>query len=235
MQTETLEIQIIEIDGKLADIDRLTSENVAAVATAEARTEKAKGRLAELTSEKEEVRVDRQTALAAGKDAKATGQRLKAIQDVTEDLEDEIARLSARLEQLRAQGTQLRAERAATVRLIPVSKLRDAARRYNTQAAALVPVLGELWRLRAELGEPREGRAVQTPLGPVGALECLPRLFIPGEEGFLDVGDPEKHFFFDGPGLKEKRAQRVRPLRVDEDPPAPMAPSAGVSEGGGRS
>lgn len=220
---ETLEQQIIEIDGKLADIDRRTSENVAAVATAEARTEKAKRRLAELTSEKEEARGDRQKALADGKDAKNISRRLKAIQDVMEDLEDEITGLGARLGELRAQGTQLRAERAATARLIPVSKLRDAARRYNSQAAALVPVLGELWRLRAELGEPREGRAIQTPLGPVGALECVPRLFIPGEEGVLDASDPEKHYFFDGPGMKEKRAQRVRPLRVDEEPKQEVA------------
>jgi hypothetical protein len=226
---KSLDAQIAEVNGKLAEIDRRSKENISAASDTETRIEEAKRRGVELAADQEAARAARQNALAAGEDVKEISKRLRALGESRELCEDEAAGLSVRLEKLRAVGLRLRAERKAAAREIPMAKLRDAVRRRDPLARQLAPINAEIWALRRELGEPLEGRVVHTPRGLVGDLECIPRLFIPGLPDIVDVGDPEKHFFFDGPGMKEKRVQRVRPLLVDEDPGAAVAAEGGKS------
>jgi len=218
--SKTLDMQIKEVNGKLAEIYRLINENGVAAAAAEARLGSAKGRLSEITAEKDEARTARQKALASGEDPGAFGKRLKDLEEERELREDEIAGLTTRLGQLAGERASLKRERQAETRKVPMAKLRDVAQELNVIFQQAAPLLERFWSLRRELGEPVEGKVVHTPRGITGALECLPRLFIPGTPEFFEVGDQEKHFYFDGPGLREKRAVRVRPLLVDEAPPA---------------
>jgi chromosome segregation ATPase len=212
MQNKVLESQVSEINERLEGIDRLIAANTSAAATAEARLEQVKKRLAALTATKEETRVARGKAAAAGEDTAELGRQLKKVDEERELREDEIVGLSACIEQLASEGTLLKKTRLAEARKIPMAKLRAAAWRYNALAEQLAPVLEDLRQLRAELGEPPEGLVVQFP---GGVLKAIPRAFPIGEAGFEDSGDPEKHFFFNAPDEeREKRGRRVRPLTM---------------------
>lgn len=220
----TLEQQVKGISEELKIFDRLIGENAAAVAAAETRLRMAKEGLPGLIARKEKARAERQKALASGngqasaENLAGLAERIKAIETERELCEDEISGLTAMIEQLIAVGVKAKRDRQAAARRIPLAKFRDVAARYNALAEQLAPILAEFWRLRSELGEPVAGLVVSTPRGPVGALECVPRLFIPGTQDFEDSGDSGKHMFFDAPVTQEKRAQRVRPLTVVEDP-----------------
>lgn len=223
---QRLEVQIAEADKELEIIDRLIADTAAMAEASETRLRMAKEELPQLIARREAVRAERQKALASGNGSSspeslaAFADQLKSIDATRELCEDEIAGLTASLEQFTVVLRDARAERAKVARKVPIAKLRACARTYNAMAEKLVPVLRELWELRTELGEPHQGRAVHSPAGMVGALEAVPRLFIPGEEDFLEVSDPEKHYFFDAPGVREKRVRLVRPLTVDEEPRA---------------
>lgn len=219
-EAATLDQQIKEVDEQLKVFDRAIAENAAGLSTAETRLRMAKEELPRLIARKEEARTERGKAVASGngqasaENLAALSERIKSYGQEIELTEDEISGLTASIEQLVSAGTNAKRERLALSRQIPMAKLRDAARRYNALAEQLGPVLEELWRLRAELGEPLTGRVVQSPSG---FLSSLPRAFVTGDPEFLDAGDPDRHFIFDGPGMKEKRAQRVRPLTIAEE------------------
>jgi chromosome segregation ATPase len=205
MRNEVLESQISEIVGRARSIDNLINEKIAAVATTEARLGKAKGRLSELTAEKEEAEAAQDRAVVTGGDPSIPRKRLKFVEEEQELRKVEIAALSSHLEQLVAEEGNLKKERLVVARLIPTVKLQDVGRRYNAWGEKGKPILEEMLGLQKELGEPPEGRVLQFPCGCVGALESVPRCFIPGDKGFEDAGDPEKYYFFGCSRKKEKR------------------------------
>jgi hypothetical protein len=223
-RTTPLKPRVKEIEKKLEIIDRLLGHNADAVVAAETRLRMAKEELPQLIAKKDEARAERGKAVASGngqaspENLAGLAEQIRTYGEMRELCEDEITGLTASLEQLSKVRAEMEVERRKVAREIPTEKIRDVARRYNALAEQLAPVLREFWTLRAELGEPPQGCAVHSPAGMIGALECVPRVFIPGEEDFIESGDPEKHFFFDAPGVQEKRTRRVRPLTVDEEP-----------------
>jgi chromosome segregation ATPase len=189
---KTLEAAIEEVKIDLARIDREGQAAADDFAAVDSRTEEARKAIPQIESALAEARAGRQVAFASGGDVTEFTARIRGLQEKLEEQKEGIEGLLVSLEELRKLRAQLTAEYVQAKRQIPILKLRDAAMRYNALAEQLAPIVAEIHDLRAELEEPPKGLVVQSPAGFVGALAEIPRLFLPGTDEMLEIGDPGK-------------------------------------------
>lgn len=213
MKVKTLEENLLEAEQRIVNIEERVRSIDNDIESTSKRLMESKERLDTLQPQYEQARKKRQAILAKKEDPDKVSSEIIAIKAEIELKEDETIGLTDRLERLQGEEAKLLEDLIEARKEIPRTRLIHAAERYNKIASTLAEVVKEIWKYRIELNETNEARniTVASPSGWGGALQWIPKLFLPEEVPTQSYQNrPDLTTFFDFQGFYEEKKEEER-------------------------